>query len=397
MDHIVCLRLGAIAAFSREYWTIVRQVNPGATQGKLPERLGTATVLQAESCEQVTGYLTHAPRPHGRVLAIIGQQPASAQSLSNCFSAGLTDFLLEPLSPAELNARLRRILEGAGVPRPPSDNGSLVGDSATLARLTGRIMQVARTDVPVIVMGETGSGKELVARAIHYESPRAAYAFLPVNCGALPDHLFENEVFGHVRGAYTNAESASKGLVSEAEGGTLFLDEIDALSLEAQVKLLRFLQFGEYRPLGSSRTANADVRCIAATNTDLAKLVKQGLFREDLLHRLNVVSICVPPLRERSGDIPLLTRHFLHKYRQECPFPSPVVSDAALALLKGYSWPGNVRELESVVRRALIFAESQELQASDFPTCDGEPRTPEVAAETSFQEAKTRLVAAFEK
>jgi two-component system response regulator AtoC len=393
------LRLGGSGEFSREYAAIAHQVNTCPRQGVLADSHTTVTVVQADSCEQVTDYLSRVERPHSRVLAIIRRCPSSADALSKCFSAGLSDFLLEPASPAELNVRLQRILLGNQfrLYTAAAGNGSLVGESAVIAELARRIAQVARTDAAVMVVGETGSGKELVARTIHYESARKAHPFLPVNCGALPDHLFENEVFGHVRGAYTNAEASSKGLAAEAEGGTLFLDEVDALSLAAQVKLLRFVQFGEYRPLGSARTLEADVRCIAATNADLSKLVEQGRFRDDLLHRLNVVSIQVRPLRERPEDIPALTRHFVGKHAHECPFPCPHVSDEGMAALQGHGWPGNVRELESAVRRALIFAECEELGPADFPECRGTAPLAQNAADKSFRKAKARLVADFEK
>jgi two-component system response regulator AtoC len=216
-----------------------------------------------------------------------------------------------------------------------------------------------------------------------------------VNCGALPDHLFENELFGHVKGAFTDASSAEKGLIAEAEGGTLFLDEIDTLSHSGQVKLLRFLQDGEYRPVGSARTVIADVRILAATNADLSKQVEKKQFREDLYYRLNALSLCIPSLRDRIEDVVPLTAHFLDRYAREQGREVQAISPLAMNQLMSYTWPGNVRELESVIIRALTFTRSRNLQTTDIELAsepgDDSPRT------KSLREAKNKTIATFER
>ena len=247
----------------------------------------------------------------------------------------------------------------------------------------------------MLITGETGSGKEVFARAIHYQGERQAKPFIPVNCGALPDHLFENELFGHAKGAFTDASSAENGLVAEAEGGSLFLDEIDALSGAAQVKLLRFLQNGEYRPLGSARSLFADVRVLAATNADLKERVRLKQFREDLFYRLNVLTVAVPPLRERDDDVLRLAEHFIDLYAARAGVGAPRLSAVARQKLLDYSWPGNVRELDGVIQRAVLLNTSGTLHAVDIDLADGEPR--QMLARQSLRWAKSLVIGEFER
>ena len=214
----------------------------------------------------------------------------------------------------------------------------------------------------MLVLGETGTGKEVVGRAIHYLSPRAGKPFVPVNCGAIPVELVENELFGHERGAFTGATGSRDGLIQEAEQGTLFLDEVNALPLMAQVKLLRFLQSKEYRALGSTKSMQGDVRIIAASNADLEAEVAAGTMRRDLYYRLNVVPIVLPPLRTRSTDIILLARHFLAQYAAKLNSPAVAFSPEAERKLLLYSWPGNVRELEHVIERVVVFCTGKIIQ-----------------------------------
>src|SRR5262245_39266244 len=292
-----------------------------------------------------------------------------------CDFDAVDDFVSCPFREGELTFRIKRLLQSKSATKMSSDLAdekselhlvSIVGESPSFLRVIEQIPLLADCQATVLISGETGSGKEVMARAIHYQSPRSGKPFIPVNCGALPDHLFENELFGHAKGAYTDASSAQQGLIAEAEKGTLFLDEVDALSQSGQVKLLRFLQNGEYRALGSSRSLTANVRVIAATNADLLERVKAKLFREDLYYRLNALSVTIPPLRERTEDIVHLSNHFLTLYAKERNTERRGISGDALRKLMAYEWPGNVRELEGVVLSALVLTPSGTLQAKDI-------------------------------
>ncbi len=279
---------------------------------------------------------------------------------------------------------------------------SLVGESESFLRELEKVPLWAQSDATILISGETGTGKELFARAIHHESPRKAKAFIPINCGALPDTLLENELFGHIKGAYTDASSAEAGVITEAEGGTLFLDEIDTLPPSAQIKLLRFLQDQEYRPLGSSKSKTAHIRITAATNTDLEKRVAEGVFREDLYYRLNTLAITIPPLRERIGDIPLLAHHFIAKYEKQYGRAKQIqLSAFAFQKLLTYSWPGNVRQLEATLQRAVILCASNLLQPEDIHLSNHNHENQQIIytarAAGHLREAKANLMAQFEQ
>ena len=234
---------------------------------------------------------------------------------------------------------------------------NLHGQSPAFRSALALLHQCARVDATVLVCGETGTGKELAARAIHYLSPRRHGPFVPINCGALPDSILEAELFGHTRGAFTDAKSDSLGVIGQAQGGTLFLDEIDSLSPRAQAAILRFAQDRSYRPLGAPQIRQADVRIVAATNTDLAALAEKGHFRQDLLYRLNVLSVPLPPLRERQGDALLLARAFVQRLVKQYGTPHRALSaDSAAWLLQPRAWQGNVRELEHLVHRAFLLS-----------------------------------------
>jgi DNA-binding NtrC family response regulator len=317
----------------------------------------------------------------------------------------MDDFFSCPLKEHEVATRVRRLLHGkpgAAVSLQPTSMikrshhfGGLVGESQRFHRILEKVPLLAQSDATVLISGETGTGKDMFARAIHYQSARHGKPFIPVNCGALPDHLCENELFGHAKGAFTDASSAEKGLIAEAEGGTLFLDEIDTLSASAQTKLLRFLQDQEYRPLGSSKGVIADVRIIAATNSDLRQQVRAKQFREDLFYRLNVLSLSIPPLRDNIEDIPLLANHFLARYATQYRRGRRQLSSDAMQILITYPWPGNVRELEGVLQRAVILCSSSILSPSDIDLPVGGQAD---AGKTGpLRQAKTRTIGQFER
>ena len=269
----------------------------------------------------------------------------------------------------------------------------LIGQSPSFREEIKKIPIVAQCDASVLICGETGTGKELCAQAIHYLSPRAEKSFVPVNCGSIPGELVENELFGHRAGAFTSASTSQPGLIHEADGGTLFLDEIVSLPLTAQVKLLRFLQEKEYRTLGSTKTVLADVRVIAASNIDVEKAVIEGTLSRNLYYRLNVIQIKLPPLRERREDIPLLARHFLARYSAKFNKQVTDFSPEAMRLLALYDWPGNVRELEHIVQRAIVLTEHAVIESSDIVL----PRVQTTLGQEPFKEAKAKLIAKFEK
>jgi DNA-binding NtrC family response regulator len=243
--------------------------------------------------------------------------------------------------------------------------GVLVGRSPALLEVYKQVARAAASNVPVLITGETGTGKEMVARALHKRSPRAAGPFIPVDCGAITESLMESELFGHAKGSFTGASGARRGVFEEASGGTLFLDEIGDVGMKVQSQLLRVLQEGEIRRVGESVPVKVDVRVVAATNKDLKERVEEGLFREDLLYRLDVVHLHLPPLRERREDIPALVEHFAARHARGGV--RPVVTPEAMARLTGYDWPGNVRQLENVVARALALNVTGVLGPQDFP------------------------------
>jgi DNA-binding NtrC family response regulator len=284
-----------------------------------------------------------------------------------------------------------------------------VGRSPAFVRAVACIPTFARGDAPVVIGGETGTGKELIARALHYYGPRAAHPFVPVNCGSLTDTLLEDELFGHERGAFTDARSARSGLLAHAERGTLFLDEVDSLTPRAQVTLLRVLQEQTFRVLGSPRERRVDVRFIAASNTPLRELVRDGAFRSDLFYRLSVLMVELPPLRERRDDVLALARHFLDKHRRG-ETPLELAASAERALL-AHDWPGNVRELENAIIRARTVASGGRIGAGDLglaepgafaPSPLSHPASTAPAGDPppgpcSFQQAKRAAMDAFER
>ncbi len=284
---------------------------------------------------------------------------------------GARDYIGKPFSPDELRLVVRRALDEDELRRAHGEltrrlaYGSMIGESPPMQQLRSTIDKVAHSDATVLITGESGTGKELVARALHFAGRRAGRAFMPVNCGALVGTLLDSELFGHVRGAFTGADTAKRGLFLAADGGTLFLDEIGELPLELQPKLLRALQDGEVKPVGGTSAIRVDARVIAATNRALDEGIKAGTFREDLYYRLAVITIEVPALRNRPGDIPLLARHFAEQAALRAERGRVTLTDAALAHLASHPWPGNVRELENAIERAVILAAGDVLDVSD--------------------------------
>jgi two-component system, NtrC family, response regulator HydG len=287
---------------------------------------------------------------------------------------GAEEYLAKPFTEDELNAAVERALcklehkRFRKSPRTETESfHGLYGKTPGMTRVFEMITKVAPTPATVLITGESGTGKELIARAIHYRSPRAAEPFVTINCGAIPENLLESELFGYVKGAFTGAEKSRAGFFQTAHQGTIFLDEISETSLSMQVKLLRVLQEKEICMVGSSKSIPVDVRIIAATNKNLKDLIDKGLFREDLFYRLNVISIDVPPLRSRKEDIPILAEIFLHKYADSYGKAPVTMTERAEHALVRYEWPGNVRELENIMQRLVIIAGGGEIDVPDLP------------------------------
>lgn len=338
-------------------------------------------------------------RPGSSPAPIVVVVEADPEGLVELVRPGVADFVMPPLRASEVLVRLRRLLNQVTLERKCRKAlteklglQQLIGQSPVFLAETAKIPVVAKSDTSVLVLGETGTGKEVVGRAIHYLSPRAGQPFVPVNCGAIPVELIENELFGHEKGAFTGAGTSRNGLIQEAERGTLFLDEVNALPLLAQVKLLRFLQSKEYRPLGSTKVLQGDVRIIAASNANLEAEVEADRLRRDLYYRLNVVPIVLPSLRERSTDILLLAHHFLTIYAAKLNSPAVAFSPEAERKLLLYSWPGNVRELEHVIERVVVLSTDTIIE-EDQITLSGENNN---LTHLSFQEMKAKVISQFE-
>ncbi len=305
----------------------------------------------------ITGY----PSVEGAVVAV---------------KTGAEEYLAKPFTGEELLAAVDRALEKLRLRRlgrvtsDESVRGScgIIGTSKRMQEVLSAIGKAASTSATVLITGESGTGKELVARAIHYSSPRASAPFVPVNCGGIPEGLAESALFGHVKGAFTGATEARAGFFHASDGGTLFLDEVRETSPAMQVKLLRVIQDREVWMVGANRPRRVDTRILAATNVDLQSLVRAGAFRQDLFYRLNVIPITVPPLRERGDDVLLLVQHFAAGCAKELGRPTPRFSDGVLRILRDHSWPGNVRELDNVVRRLVVMTEGDVIDVPDLPS-----------------------------
>jgi DNA-binding NtrC family response regulator len=301
----------------------------------------------------------------------------SIETAVEAMKLGANDYITKPVDLRDLLLRISKVHKETLLyqenrllrmeVRKRFEFNNIIGKSKKMQEVFSLIEKVAPSNSTVLIYGNSGTGKELVAKAIHYNSPRADSPFIPFNCGAIPETLVESELFGHVKGAFTGAIQTKKGLFEEANGGTLFLDEISNTLPSVQVKLLRVLQEKELTKVGSTERVKVDVRMIAATNVDLEEAVKEGKFREDLFYRLNVFPIFLPDLKDRKEDIPLLAYHFLERYSKEMKKEIKGISKEAMKLLLEYNWPGNVRELENAIERAVIMSDQEYLMPSDFP------------------------------
>jgi two-component system, NtrC family, response regulator PilR len=311
------------------------------------------------------------------VIAIMMTAFASTDTAVEALRLGANDYFTKPFSMDELRLKVRQHVESRRLRHENVLLKRALGTSHEFCNIVGRsdamlaifrmVETIARTNSTVLITGESGTGKDLIARAIHFNSLRREHPFVALNCGAIPETLLESELFGHIRGAFTGAESNKKGLIEVAERGTVFLDEIGEMNATMQVKLLRVLQDRKFRRLGGTDEVQADIRVIAATNQDLEKGVAEGRFREDLYYRINVIPVPLPPLRDRKEDIPLIAQHFLTRFSAQMEKPVHAITAEALALLQGYPWPGNVRELENVIERAVALEQTAAVLPETLP------------------------------
>jgi two-component system response regulator HydG len=301
---------------------------------------------------------------------------ASIDGAVEAVKTGAEEYLAKPFTDEELFSAVKRALDKLHIRKAGNGRASdkapvaygLLGESEAMQKVFKAIPKIASSAATVLITGESGTGKELLARAIHYNSRRASAPFVPVNCGGIPEGLLESELFGYVKGAFTGATESRAGFFQTADGGTIFLDEVSETSLTMQVKLLRVLQDKEVCMVGANKTHKVDVRILAATNKDLLSLVEKRAFREDLFFRLNVISIAIPPLRERGDDILFLAHHFVKKYAEELGKETPKFSDKALEVIMNYNWPGNVRELENVIQRIVVMSDNELIEVPDLPS-----------------------------
>jgi DNA-binding NtrC family response regulator len=355
----------------------VHQAVGFAAARELAGRLAFDVIISEAVLEQggVLELLRAARELNPDTALIAEAEPQAVEQGVEALRGGAFSLLAKPYSLPELNFQVKRALEGRSRRASPGlveryqnvyRPYSFIGECPEIKQVFQMVERVARTDSSVIIVGETGTGKELVAGAIHYNSPRADGPFVRVNCAALPEQLLESELFGHQKGAFTGADRLRIGRFEHADGGTLFLDEVADMSLFTQAKVLRVLQEKEFERLGSNEPVQTDVRILSATNRDLAELRARGEFRQDLYYRLNVVTIRLPPLRERGGDIGLLAQFFLKKYSAQMDKRIRGIAPEAMRQLARHPWPGNIRELENTLERAVLMADGEEVTAGDL-------------------------------
>ena len=370
-DAVTCRLLGEV--LSRDGATVLGETDPSRALARIEAEPLDLAILdirmpKVDGLELLRCLRERLPTLPVVIMTAFGSIDTAVQAIA----AGAVDYVSKPMNLEEIRATVRRVLgrkEEMQAPPPAGSEelGGMVGRSPAMVEIYKTIARVAPGGSTMLILGESGTGKELIARAIHENSPRRKRPFVAVDCGALTPTLLESELFGHVRGAFTGAVGDTPGLFAEANGGTVFLDEVGDVSPALQAKLLRVLQEHQIRPVGGSLWRAVDVRVIAATNRDLAGAVEAGSFREDLYYRLKVVTLQLPPLRERLEDIPLLVEHLVRRAAHECSKTVTGISEQALARLGAYHWPGNVRELAHVLERGVALAQQEILTADDLP------------------------------
>lgn len=396
-------------ALGKDYFVCVAHDGPSAVKSFQENKPGIVTLDLGlppspggvdEGFRVLSGLLDQ--DPSAKVIVITGRQ--EREYGLKAVSIGAYDYMTKPIDVEELKVVLKRALHLKQLEEEyklleaqvHTRWDEMIWSSKAMEQVWIKIQRVAPTDAGVLILGETGTGKELAARAIHGLSTRSKGPFVPIDCGAIPESLLESELFGHEKGAFTGAHTRRKGKLESANGGTLFLDEVGELPVKLQVKFLRFLQEQYFERLGGREPIKVDARVICATNRDLKKAVEEGLFREDLFFRISVVVIELPPLRERYGDIPLLAQAFLNKFRKEAPKNIKGFTSEAIRAMEAYDWPGNVRELENRVRRAVIMARGSRITAADLelpgPGGRGETLDLRLARENLEKELITRAL-----
>lgn len=355
-----------------EAMNLIKQAADSPTAGPIGIAIVDAHVPRTGGVELVKQLL----KKHADVVPVMISGFGNLQTAVDAIRLGAADFLIKPVVDEELFTAVERaaqqhalLAENSNLKQQLSERyglGNLVGSDYRMQRVYDLVDAVAESKTTVLITGESGTGKSMVAKAIHAASSRASHPFITFSCGAIPETLLESELFGHVKGAFTGADHDKPGKVLAADEGSLFIDEINSATMPLQIKLLRVLQEKAFEPVGSATTTQVDVRFVLATNQDLATMVHEGMFREDLYYRINVVNIHLPSLRERNGDIPLLAEHFLAKYCDEMQ-RARKLSNAAIDALRAYDWPGNVRELENAIERAVLLSRTPTIEPTDLP------------------------------